>query len=118
MKISKNKFLYLLAKNMVGMVTQEKLPESHYTMVATSFAPMFNSIKPSFLKKGILDETDRVDIDKLKFEAEKFFDVVPTLQVPIQGHKFAITLEEVRKFIKDLYNYADVDEVIYLPCQS
>lgn len=118
MKVNKNKLLYVLAKYMIKLMSPGSHSESQYAMVAASLVPVFNMYKPKLVKADIIDDTDRLDIDKLKEKSEEFFEIVPTLQIPIQGFKINITKKEVSEFIKDLYHYADVEEVIYLPCQN
>lgn len=118
MKVNKNKLLYVLAKHMLKLMSPDHHSESQYAMVAASLVPVFNMYKPQMLKADLLDDVERLDIDKFKKEADKFFEVVPTLTIPIQGFKIAITKKEVKEFIKDLYHYGDVEKVIYLPCQN
>ena len=119
MKINKFNFLKVLAKH---LITKTSGPSSAFqvdlNLMATSLAPMFNTYAYKLKASNIMDEDNRIYIEGLQEKAEEFFSMVPAINFPFNSSTLTITKKDVDEFIKELYLYADVEEVIYLPCQN
>ena len=86
--------------------------------MTTSLTPMFNMYTSKLNSLGILDSNNFIDIDALEKEANEFFLMIPTINIPIGSTAIPITKEDVNKFITELFSKGDIEEVIYLPCQN
>ena len=116
MKISKFQFIKILAKH-ISLKLSHKVPsEQELIMMVTSLTPMFNAYTSKMKFSGILDFEDFINIDKFEKEANDFFIMIPTINIPLGSSSLPITKKEVDSFITELYSKGIVEDVIYLPC--
>lgn len=118
MKISKFKFLRILAKHFSLKITKRIPAESEISLMVNAISPMFYMHFASMKAKGIITNNDLIDIEKLEQESDQLFRYIPIINIPMGNANIAITKEDVCKFIEDLYKHGDIDEVIYLPCHN
>lgn len=118
MKINKYKFLKVFAKHLSKKLSVDSPDESQLNVLAASLNPAFSHYFALMKAKGIIGEDERIDVDLLNQEVGKFFKVVPILNFPIVQQTITINRKDADAFIKDLFKSADVDEIIYLPCQN
>ena len=118
MRITKFKFLKILAKH-ISLKLNHRIPtEQDLMMMVTSLTPMFNMYSSKLMESNIMDSTGFIHIETLEKEVNDFFLMVPTINIPLGSASIPITKEDVNKLITELYSKGDVEEVIYLPCQN
>ena len=117
MKIYKTKFISILAKHLAKKLGGS-LEQSSLNVFAQSLTPVVGMYEAKMREKDILDANDKLNIDNFSKAANDFFLTFPTINIPVAGAAVAITKVDTVLFIKELESKADIDEVIYLPCQN
>ena len=118
MRITKFKFLKILAKH-ISLKLNHRIPnEQDLMMMVTSLTPMFNMYSHKLMESNIMDSNGFIHIETLEKEMNDFFLMVPTINIPLGSSSLPITKEDVNKFITELFSKGDIEEVIYLPCQN
>lgn len=117
MKISKFKFLRLFAKHFAKKLSIASLDESQLNVLAVSLNPAFSQYFSLMEVNGLMKDSC-IDVELLDQKTKEFFLVVPVLNFPLGQQTLSITKQDADAFIKDLFKYADVEEIIYLPCQN
>lgn len=115
MKINKFDFLKLVGKHLSRKLGN---PSADLVMMATSLMPMFNQQVPRMISAGIIDSDNRIDVDTLEQKLVELFNITPIFNVPLGPSKVSITKRDIELFLEDLKKYAEVDQVIYLPCSK
>lgn len=115
MKISKFQALKIVAKHLCRKTNN---PTGDLTLIATSLAPIFNQQAGRMKLAGILDEDERIDVDLLSEKLISTFNITPYFHIPLGDAKIIITKKDIELFVADLKKHAEVDQVIYLPCNK
>lgn len=115
MKINKFDFLKLVGKHLARKLNN---PSADLVMLATSLMPMFNQNVPKMTLAGILDEDGRIEVEVLEKKLLDMFNITPYFHIPFGEGKVVICKKDIELFLEDLKKYAEVDQVIYLPCNK
>ena len=118
MKISHYKFLQILAKHLLKKAISIEPSVNDLNMTANALMPMFVSLAGSLKAKKILDPDNKIDINILEKEVNAFFKLIPIFNLPVGDTAIKITKKDLDPFIKELFQSGEVEEVIYLSCQS
>lgn len=114
MKINKFEALKILSKHIINKFFKGSTYQVDLNVAATSISIIFNTHAPKLKSLGILDDSERICIEKLREELIKIFNVTPIINFPFNGTVLSITKEDIIKLLEDLEKHSDVDDIIYL----
>lgn len=114
MKISKYNFVKVLAKHIQLKINKGQISSLNDSLAVASFLPLFNMYSQKLINAGIMDEDHRIDYEILTEKINNFFLCTPIINIPIAGTTVSLTQKDAEAFLKDLENYGEIDQVIYL----
>lgn len=115
MKISKFEALKIFSKHIIKkFFNNSNSDKVDLNLVATSMSLAFNVHVPKFKSLGIMDDNERIVIEKLREELIKIFNITPIINFPFNGTTLSVKKEDVIKLLEDLEKHSDIDDIIYL----